>query len=126
MRNICGIVIGKTSSPEEAIKRAENMKNCPNLMVLGTNSNMIYYVFTVPSEKEWWLRYSETNPKETGLQKATAHIVKNVLYPEEIAIIPPEKKTDTAPCGANCKTCLLREQYNCSGCPATIHYQEIK
>ncbi len=126
MKNICGIIIGETSSPEEANKLAENMKNCPNLIILGTTLNMIYFVFTVPSEKEWWLRYSETNPKETGLQKATAHIVKNMLHPEEIAIILPEKKTDTAPCGANCKTCPLREQYNCSGCPATIHYQEIK
>jgi hypothetical protein len=124
VKSICGIIIGETSSAEEAKSRAENMKNCPNLVVLGTASNRIYFVYIVPSEKEWWLRYPEKNPKETGLEKATAHIIENVACPEEFAPVLPEKKTDTAPCGANCETCLLREQYSCGGCLATVHYRE--
>jgi len=126
MKNICGIIIGEVSSPEEAKKRAENMKKCPNLVALETTLNMIYFVYIVPSEKEWWLRYPETNPKETGLEKATVYIVKNIFYPEEFAPTLSEKKTDTAPCGANCETWPSRKQYNCNGCPSTIHYQETK
>ena len=100
------------------------MKNCPYVVVLGTTSNRSYFVFIVPPDKEWWLRYSEANPKETGLEKATAYIVKNVLCPEDFAPMLSEKKTETTPCGGNCKTCPLREQYNCSGCPSTLYYQE--
>lgn len=124
-KNICGIVIGEASSPEEANSRAENMKNCPNLVVLGTTANIIYSVYVVSSEKEWWLKYPETNPKEIGLEKATVHIVRNVLQPKFTPRLP-KKKTDTAPCGANCKNCPLRAEYGCSGCPATIHHQQNK
>jgi len=100
------------------------MKNCPNILVLGTTANIIYFVYVVPTEKEWWLKYPEANPKEIGLEKATAHIVKNVLQPRKLAPRLSEKITDTAPCGADCNTCPLRKQYNCSGCPSTIHYQQ--
>jgi hypothetical protein len=92
MKNICGIVIGETSSPEEANKRAEAMKNCPYIVVLGTTLNRIYFVFIVPSDKERLLRYSEANPKETGLEKATSYIVKNVICPGEFAPVLSEKK----------------------------------
>lgn len=126
MRNIFGIIIGETSSPEEAERHAEIMKNCPNLVALGTTSNTIYSVYVVPAEKEWWLIYPETNPKETGLEKASVYIIKNVSYPKKFAPRLSEKKTETTPCGANCKTCPLREQYNCNGCPSTIHYKETK
>jgi len=124
MRSILGVVIGETSSPEEAERHAEIMKNCPYLVALGTTSNTICSIFIVPAEREWWLRYPETNPKETGLEKASVHIIKNVSYPESLAPRLCKKKTEIAPCGANCKICPLREQYNCNGCPSTIHHQE--
>lgn len=122
-KNICGIVIGEAGSPEEANSRAENMKNCPNLVVLGTTANIIYSVYVVSSEKE----YPETNSKEIGLEKATVHIVRNVLYPKFTPRLPKnKKKTDTATCGVNCKNCPLRAEYGCSGCPVTIHHQQNK
>ena len=120
MKSILGIVIGETSSPEEANKRAETMKNCPNLVALGTNSNMISSVYIVPAQKEWWLRYPETNPKETGLEKATAFVVRDVIYARDFSPMGPEKRVGTPPCGADCAICLLRERYGCDGCPATI------
>jgi len=126
MTSICGIIIGETSSIEEAKRLAGIMRNCPNLVTSGTTSNKIYSVYIVPEEKEWWLRYPEANPKATGLEKASVYIVKNVLYPEEFAFRLPKNKTGTAPCGANCQTCPLREEYDCSGCPATVHYQDKK
>jgi len=126
MTNICGIIIGEANSAKDAKKIARIMQNCPNLVASGTTSNKIYSVYIVPEKKEWWLRYPEINPKATGLEKAAVYIVKNVSYPEEFAFRLPHKKTEIAPCGANCKTCPLRKEYNCSGCPATIHYQNTK
>ncbi|MEM2999295.1 MAG: hypothetical protein QXD19_06830 [Candidatus Bathyarchaeia archaeon] len=52
IKDICGIVIGEARAPEEASKRAETMKNCPNVVVVGTTANMIYLVCIVPSKKE--------------------------------------------------------------------------
>jgi len=53
IKNICGVIIGETSSPEEAKRHAKIMKNCPNLVALGTTSNRIYSVYIVPAEKEY-------------------------------------------------------------------------
>lgn len=108
IRNICGIVIGEAVSPEEAKRRAESMKNCPNIVVLGTTANVICFVCIVPSEKAWWLKYPEANPRAIGLEKAVVHIVRDVLHPQEFMPWLPEKKPDTAPCGANCHACPLR------------------
>jgi len=122
-RIICGIVIGEASSVEEAKRLAETMKNCPNLVASGTSSNKLYSIYIVPEEKKWWLKYPETNPRATGLEKAQVYIVQNLLYPEKFTFRMPEKKTETAPCGANCQTCPLREEYDCSGCPAIVNHQ---
>ncbi len=123
-QNICGIIIGEARSAEEAEKLAETMKNCPYLLASGTTSNKIYFVSIVPEEKRWWLKYPETNPKATGVEKALVHIVENVTYPKRFNLRLPRKKTKTAPCGADCQTCPLNEEYGCSGCPATVHVKE--
>ena len=125
-RNICGIIIGETRSTEEANKLVETVRDCPYLIASGTTSNKTYSVYIVPEEKRWWLKYPQRNPKATGLEKASVHIIENVSYPEKIGSKKPEKKTETAPCGANCQTCQLREEYNCSGCPATIYCKKTR
>lgn len=122
-KEICGIIIGEACSVEEAGKLAETMKNCPYLVASGTTVNMIYSAYIVPKEKKWWLKYPETNPKATGVEKARVYMVENVSYPEKFDLKLPKKKTETAPCGANCQTCSLREEYDCNGCPATIHFK---
>ena len=120
-RNICGIIVGETLSAEEAGELAEIMKNCPYLVASGTTANMIYSVYVVPEEKKWWLKYPDTNPKATGVEKAWVYIVENVPYPEKFDLKLPKEKTEIAPCGANCQTCPLLDEYDCSGCPATTN-----
>jgi len=122
-KNIFGIIVGEARSAEEAEKLAEMMKKCPYLVASGTTSNKTYSIYIVPEEKKWWLRYPETNPKSVGLESARVYIVENLTYPEKFDWKLPKKKTKTAPCGADCQTCPLREEYDCSGCPATIHYE---
>ncbi len=123
-KNIFGIIVGEARSAEEAEKLAEMMKNCPYLIASGTSSNKTYSIYIVPEEKKWWLKYPETNPKATGLENAQVYIVENITYPEKFDWKLPKKKTETAPCGADCQTCPLQEEYGCGGCPATIHYKE--
>lgn len=121
---ICGIVIGETSSEEEAEKLSDVMKKCPYLAVSGTSSRNVCSVYIVPEEKEWWLRYPETHPKETGLEKARTFVIENMVYPQKFDLKLPKEEITTAPCGAECRSCPLREDYDCSGCPATIHYKQ--
>jgi len=123
-KEIFGIIIGEASSAEEAQKLAETMRNCPYLVASGTTANMIYSVYIVPKEKKWWLKYPETNPKETGVEKAWVYMIENLVYPQKFNLKVPKKRTEIAPCGADCQTCPLREEYDCNGCPATVHYKE--
>jgi hypothetical protein len=122
-KNICGIIFGEGRSAEEAGRLVETMKNCPYVVASGTTSNKIYSVYIVPEEKKWWLKYPETNPEATGLEKARVFIVENISYPEKFNWKLPKKKTKMAPCGAYCQACALHEEYDCSGCPATVHYK---
>ena len=117
-------MIGEALSAEEAKRHLETTKNCPYLVVSGTTSNKIYSIYIVPENKKWWLKYPETHPKAMGAEKAWVHIVENVLYPEKLNLKLPKKKIEIAPCGENCQTCPLQEEYGCSGCPATTNYEE--
>ena len=121
-KNVCGIIRSETRSGEEAKKHAEAMKNCPNLILIGITSNIVHAVYIVPEYKRWWLKIPETNPEEIGVEKASVHIVEDLTYPAKFTK-KPIKKTEIAPCGADCQTCHLREKYKCNGCPATIHYK---
>ena len=121
-RNICGIIIGEACSTEEAKKLVETVRDCPYLIASGTTSNKTYSVYIVPEEKRCGLEYPERNPEATGLEKASVHIIEDVSFPEKISLRKTERRAKTAPCGANCQTCPLREEYDCSGCPAMIYY----
>ena len=117
MRNVCGIIVIETDSPEEAKKREKIMRNCPSLIASGTTSNIIYSVYVVPKEKRWWLNYPELFPEE----KSRVLIIENVTYPKESDLKLPTSKTK--PCGADCNTCPFRARYNCKGCHAILHYR---
>jgi hypothetical protein len=119
---ICGIIIGEHPSIEEAQKHVRRMKNCPYLVASGTSRNKIYSVFIVPEDKRWWLKYPEMDPSSTGMGKAQVFIVENVAYPEKLGLKIPDQKTTISPCGENCEICRLPIEFNCRGCPATIHY----
>lgn len=122
-RNICGIIIGEVGSIEEAKKQSANMKDCPHLVFSGTVANRIYSVYIVPEDKMWWLGFPEDNPKAVGFDKASVHIIEELMFPEKFDLRLPKNREETAPCGADCRTCPLRREYNCKACPATVHYK---
>jgi len=125
--NVCGIMVIEASSAEEARKRAETMKNCPHLIASGTTSNVVYFISIVPEEKKWWLKYPETNPpKEMDAGKVQVYVIENLAYPEDFGPRFPEKIVEEAPCGVDCRTCRLRKEYDCIGCPATIHWKHAR
>jgi len=123
-KNICGIITLEIRSVEDARKLSQQMKDCPNLLTSGTTGKTIYSVYLVPEEKRWWLTYPEDHPEIAGAERARVQVMDNLIYPKKFAMRVPSNKTTVAPCGADCSTCPLREQYACCGCPATIHYQE--
>jgi len=122
-KNICGIITSETTSPSEAKKHAEAMKDCPHLILIGTTSNFVHAVYVVPECKKWWLEFPAENPEKIGVEKASVHIVEELTYPVEFSKLPT-KKAEKAPCGADCRKCDLRERYDCNGCPATVHFKE--
>ena len=70
-----------------------------------------------------WLKYPESDPAVTGMEKTQVFLAENVIYPEKFDLKISDQKTMISPCGANCEICHLRNEYNCSGCPATVHYK---
>lgn len=122
-KSICGVIVSKMRSPKEAKKLSKSTKNCPRLVASGTTSNVNYSVYIVPEDKLWWLKYPEKNPSIIGAAKVQVQVVENLIYPLNFKPRLPEKKAETAPCGADCPTCHLREEYGCNGCPATVHYK---
>ncbi|UCH57037.1 MAG: hypothetical protein JSV18_06790 [Candidatus Bathyarchaeota archaeon] len=106
-----GIVVIETGSPEEALRRAREVKNCPKLLALGTAGNKIFSFYMVPKGNKWWLDYPELFPEE----RSEAHILETMVYPEALPRITPAK---TPPCGADCEGCRFIERYGCKGCLA--------
>jgi len=122
VRSICGIIVSEMRSPKEAKKLSKSMKNCPRLVASGTTSNLNFSVYIVPKDRLWWLKYPEKNPAIIGAEKVRVQVVQNLIYPLSFNPRLPEEKAKTAPCGADCLTCPLRGEYDCNGCPATVHY----
>jgi len=121
---ICGIMTGEHPSEEVALEQCQHMKGCPYLVTSGTTGKTVHSVFIVPEEKRWWLEYPSTDPSATGLGKAALVIIENVIYHPALEMKIPAIKNEITPCGDNCSTCVLREKFNCKGCPATVHYKE--
>jgi hypothetical protein len=124
VKNICGIMIGETTSEEKAENQTKAMKNCPYLISGGFNSNIFHYVFIVPEEKKWWLEYPAKNPEVIGAEKIKLNVMTNVVKPDKFELILPREKAKTSPCGSSCENCPMRSENHCAGCPATIYFKE--
>jgi hypothetical protein len=115
---ICGFIFAETKSLKETKKFVERIKNCLYLVVQAMDSKEIFSAYIVPEEKRWWLEYPQLEPEKLGLKSAKTYIYKKVCYPERFSPGHPKKRTNIAPCKANCQICRLRCKYNCDGCPA--------
>lgn len=122
--NICGIMIGETTSEEKTKKQTQAMKNCPYLISGGYSSNTFHYVFIVPEEKKWWLEYPVMNPEVIGAERIKLEIIINVVKPDKFELILPKEKSKISPCGSSCESCPMRLDNHCAGCPATIYFEE--
>ncbi|MFX0124735.1 MAG: hypothetical protein ACFFAE_13985 [Candidatus Hodarchaeota archaeon] len=121
--NICGIMIGETTTEEKAQKLTNAMKNCPYLYFGGFSSKTFHYVFIVPEEKKWWLEYPASHPNIIGAEKVKLKLVENIVQPDKFEIVIPKEKSKTSPCGSSCENCPMRSENHCTGCPATIYYE---
>jgi hypothetical protein len=121
---MCGILVSNMPSEEAALKSAKAMKNCPRLVASGVNSNMFFGVYILPNDMKWWLTIPEEKPELLGAITVQAYYTEQLLYPVDFKLRLSDSKSEISPCGTNCTTCPMREEQNCHGCPATVHYSE--
>jgi len=124
LENMCGVLIARMPSKEKAAKSAKAMKNCPRLIASGVNSDVFIGVYIIPKDLTWWLKVPEEKPELLGAESVQSFFTESLMYPEKFELRLPETKSEIAPCGSNCLECPSKEEYQCPGCPATIHYPE--
>jgi len=120
--HICGVLVATMPSAEEACKTARAMSGCPYVIATGTTGNKFCNVLVVPESKRWWLEYPQRRPDIIGAKRVSLTVIDELLVPELFEERVSGKKLDTAPCGADCLECPLREEFDCHGCPATTRY----
>ncbi|MCL0041348.1 hypothetical protein M1N08_01175 [Dehalococcoidia bacterium] len=120
---ICGLVIGEAASAEKAEKSAQDVKDCPYVVFIGTFADKYVEVCFIPEGHPWWLEAIRGEPEAMGFRNAAVLITYEVkvTYPKGFKLRLPQEKLEVAPCGLVCQECSLFER--CSGCPATIYYK---
>lgn len=84
IKDICGIVIGEVKTIEEASKRAETMKNCPNVVLLGTTANMIYFGLHCPFIKGVVAKISRSKSKGNKFRKSSSPHCRECFLSSEV------------------------------------------
>ncbi len=120
--HICGVLVATMPSAEEARKTARAMSRCPYVIATGTTGNKFCNVLVVPESKRWWLEYPQRRPDIIGAKRVSLTVIDELLVPDRLEERVSDKRLDTAPCGADCLECPLRQEFDCSGCPATTHH----
>ncbi|NHI83574.1 MAG: hypothetical protein EAX81_04670 [Candidatus Thorarchaeota archaeon] len=115
-------MIVEMPSVELAERNAQKMRNCPRLILSGFTSNFAYNLFIISERERWWAEYPAEHPEVLGAKSVHLEIVENLLHPDESRMSLPVERFEVAPCGSDCGSCPSREEFDCQGCPATIHY----
>ncbi len=114
---IGGVILGELESPQRAEEYANRMKSCPHLLFSQAEGNTLCSVYIVSKRDQWWLEYPEKNPARAGFRKAKVYIGPSLHLPFSVPPRRPHGRAALAPCGADCRTCDLRNKYKCRGCP---------
>jgi len=83
------------------------------------DSSKVFSIFVVPVERRWWLEYPSKDPAAVGMDTACVQIIEDMRSMADLKTNIPERKLDASPCGADCRKCKAREEYECHGSPAT-------
>ncbi|TFG04040.1 hypothetical protein EU538_12930 [Candidatus Thorarchaeota archaeon] len=120
---ILGIMRARFPSTQRAQENAKSMKDCPRLVLSGTTRNTYYGIFAVRNDMRRLYAYLEDNPSVLGADVVEFTFVERVLDEIQIPAHSEIRKEEIAPCGSDCSECSLRSEFDCRGCPATVHYR---
>ena len=62
---ICALLSAKAKTAHEAQRIAKKYVNCPHIYFLGTKDSQFFAIFFLPASQRWWIKYTETNPRDT-------------------------------------------------------------
>ncbi len=63
-------------------------------------------------------------PEVIGAENIKLEIMTNMVKPDKFELFLPREKTETSPSGSSCENCPMRSENHCTGCPATIYFEE--
>jgi hypothetical protein len=122
--SILGFVIGEFASVKNAEEYAERMKRCPYLLLQACEGARVYSAYVVQKDQRWWLEFPNKHPKAAGFEHANVHIGEKITSVEEFRLRLPRIKGTIAPCGADCRSCSIKDKHPCCCCPATLYFRK--
>ncbi len=120
--HILGIMRAEFTSPDQAQNNAISMKDCPRIILSGTTDCIYYGVFALLDDMRGLFTYLEDNPNVLGANAVEFSFIDRPIQEIELPVCLESSTKELSPCGSDCSNCSLRAQFNCPGCPATIHY----
>jgi len=123
------VLFGYAPTPLKAAQIAETFQDCPFCVSYKSSGRSTTGIFSVPSDRRWWLDRMVEDPGDIiGLESAA------LFYPQEVTAFSPWTKgevhpdRDLPPCRTDCRECS-RYGCDCRGCPATRFFlgaEEVK
>lgn len=115
-KHIVGLLLGKGPTCEEA-----KSMTCPYCVLYHCSDDIVTGVFSIPTNRRWWLESLEKDPSLAGLAKAEVFFAEKVEAQSPWSLGQVIAKMDKAPCGADCESCRFYQK-ECEGCPSTKYY----
>jgi hypothetical protein len=119
-----GILLGKAPHSEKAEYIVEHGKNCPYCAYYISIDTLIMGLFVMPADHVTWLTFLQEHPEVMGLDDAEVFLTQNIQASSPWSRGEVSPVLETAPCDSPpCVTCPQYLQ-DCTGCPATVYYQQ--
>jgi hypothetical protein len=124
MEKSTGILIGEAPRSEKAEDIVNHGEKCPYCAHYVSMDTLIMGLFVMPADHVSWLTYLQEHPEVMGLHDAEVFLTKTIQASSPWSRGEVNPVLETPPCDS--PPCVKCPQYpqECTGCPATIYYQE--
>lgn len=116
---LCAVLLGKAQTGERAAQAAAVMQGCPYVVQYSAAGKLITGVFSLPAEKDWWIRGPEEQPELLGLERVKVFLTQEIQGESPWSRGDRLPRLEHTPCGSDCRECPFYE-VRCSGCPSSI------
>jgi hypothetical protein len=118
---LCAVLLGTAGSEERAAQAARVMQGCPYVVQYTATGKLITGVFSLPAEKEWWIRGPEDKPELLGLERVRVFLTGEIQAESPWSRGDSLPKLEQTPCGSDCRECPFYGS-PCEGCPSSVFY----